>query len=93
MLALSALVFLLIVSVSAGTAATSPNSESQRTGAATPTRCWSDGPFLIHLWERCELDVSWDDGTTHTALSSYGEFTSEDIGQRSPVTLDEVGNG
>ncbi len=84
---------LITVTVSLGTAATSPNGESVRSGQATATRCWSDGPFLIHLWEKCQLEVTWDDGARTTATSTYGEFTSEDIGQSAPVTLDEVGRG
>lgn len=66
------------------------DSNVQDSGRAIPTACHADGPLLMNFWERRQLDVTWEDGTTTTETSTIGNFTSEDIGEAFPVDYVET---
>lgn len=57
----------------------------KKSGSAVAVDCRADGPLILNFWERCRLDVTWNDGTSSTETSVYGDFSSDDIGQSQPV--------
>ncbi len=91
-LAACCLVLIMLITTGLGTGSTI-RGETLRSGHATATRCSPAGLFYLNLREQCHLEATWDDGTTATATSEVGDFSSEDIGRRVPVTGHEVSNG
>ncbi|GAB3679113.1 DUF6346 domain-containing protein [Saccharopolyspora tripterygii] len=75
----------VIALVGSGATASDVDGRQQRSGSATPVECWSDGPLFLNFWEKCALQVRWQDGSTSNAVSVETDFSSENIGQRFPV--------
>lgn len=88
--ALGLAALIVVAQVASGASAATASSGARTPGMATPVRCWSDGPFLLRFWERCELKVRWQDGSTSRETSTYADFSSADIGERIPVRGGEV---
>ncbi|MHA6800920.1 DUF6346 domain-containing protein [Bounagaea algeriensis] len=84
-LALISFSLIAVSMVASGSRIAHSEDEVTKSGTAVATDCWADGPLILNLWERCRLDVTWNDGTSSTETSIYGDFSSDDVGQSQPV--------